>query len=253
MYVIKWHNKKFTFAARCDMEVKRTKCICGICTSRCIIEAEVREGSCKLCLRGVRGADYAYRPDRILSPLHRVGQRGSGEFEEISWEEAIALISEKLLSLRESHGADSVAFYSGYSKWYRPMLRRLAASFGSVNYGTESSACHRSAIMANMCNTGFKSAPDYENAGVMLSFARARLPTAAAVGTLRNMPTCTCAPDRVPTPLLPPDWPGNCFWAAAQTPNIWQNTSTAGRTTAPMWTPSLPKRWHLSPACLPGR
>lgn len=41
-----------------------------------------------------------------------------------------------------------MAFYSGYNKWYRPFLQRLCHSFGSVNYGSESSTCFTATILS---------------------------------------------------------------------------------------------------------
>ena len=171
---------------------------CPVCSRRCTMEIEVENGQmlslrgkndegfehCSaLCPKGIRAIEYRNRPDRILSPLRRVGERGEGKFEEISWDEAIEEISQKLLTLREERGASSVAFFAGYTKWFRPLLQRFAAYFGSVNYGTESSSCQRSAIMANICDTGLQAAPDYENAGVILATARRRFqpPLKAAV------------------------------------------------------------------------
>ncbi len=65
----------------------------------------------------------------------------------------------------------SVAFYSGYNKWYRPFLQRLCYSFGSVNYGTESSSCFTSTIMSWRLATGADfAAPDLGRAGVFLGW-----------------------------------------------------------------------------------
>lgn len=177
-------------------------CICSICTNRCIMDVAVEDGKllsakprrkqgfegCSLaCMRGLCAASYEYRSDRLTTPLRRIGQRGDGEFVPISWDEALDEISRRLLALRSEYGADSVSFYSGYSKWYRPMLHRLACSFGSVNYGTESSACHHAAVLARMCDTGYLSAPDYRNAGTLLAFARGRLPMPAKDAHARGM------------------------------------------------------------------
>jgi anaerobic selenocysteine-containing dehydrogenase len=64
-----------------------------------------------------------------------------------------------------------VAFYSGYNKWYRPFLQRLCYSFGSVNYGSESSSCFTSTILSWKCATGAEMVqPDLGNAGVFLGF-----------------------------------------------------------------------------------
>lgn len=125
----------------------------------------------KLCARGLAARDYVYRKDRVQTPLKRVGEKGSGEFVPISWEEAMEEITEKLSSYKAQSGASSVAFYSGYNKWYRPFLQRLAYSFGSVNYGSESSSCFTSTILSWKCATGAEMVqPDLGNAGVFLGF-----------------------------------------------------------------------------------
>ena len=64
-----------------------------------------------------------------------------------------------------------MGFYSGYNKWYRPFLQRMAYSFGSVNYGSESSSCFTSTILSWKCATGAEMVqPDLKNAGVFLGF-----------------------------------------------------------------------------------
>lgn len=104
----------------------------------------------KLCARGLSARDYIYRKDRIQTPLKRTGPKGSGQFTAISWDEAMAEIAKRLKTIKAESGASSVAFYSGYNKWYRPFLQRLAYSFGSVNYGSESSSCFTSTIVPGM-------------------------------------------------------------------------------------------------------
>lgn len=79
---------------------------------------------------------YIYRKDRIRTPMRRTGPRGSGKFESISWDEAVAAVAMGLNGVKARHGAEAVAFMTGYPKWYRPFLHRLAYSFGP-NYLTE--------------------------------------------------------------------------------------------------------------------
>lgn len=125
----------------------------------------------KLCARGLATRDYIYRKDRIQTPLRRIGPKGSGQFEAISWDEAMAEITERLNAIKAASGASSVAFYSGYNKWYRPFLQRLAYSFGSVNYGSESSSCFTSTILSWKCATGAEMVqPDLGHAGVFLGW-----------------------------------------------------------------------------------
>lgn len=125
----------------------------------------------KLCARGLSARDYVYRKDRVQTPLKRIGKKGEGKFKPISWDEAMEEITERLLTVKQEFGASSAAFYCGYEKWYRPFLQRLAYSYGSVNYGSESSSCFTSTIMSWKCATGAEMVqPDMKNAGVFLGF-----------------------------------------------------------------------------------
>lgn len=125
----------------------------------------------KLCARGLAARDYIYRKDRIQTPLRRIGPKGSGQFEAIPWDEAMEEITRRLKTIKEESGASAVGFYSGYNKWYRPFLQRLAYSFGSVNYGSESSSCFTSTILSWKCATGAEMVqPDLGHAGVFLGW-----------------------------------------------------------------------------------
>lgn len=169
------------------IEIKKT--LCDICTPlcHCGIDAYVKDGELikiegtkghpmndgLLCTKGAANRGYIYRSDRLKSPLRRVGERGSGEFEEISWEEAYEEISAKLLHTKREHGANAVAFYSGYDKWHRFMLQRMAFCFGSINYGSESSSCFTANRMAWMTLTGKFARPDLKNAKLYVAWASA--------------------------------------------------------------------------------
>jgi len=54
-----------------------------------------------------------YAKDRLKRPLIRVGSRGSGDFREVDWEEALDLVASKLLEIKERHGASSVLHLGG--------------------------------------------------------------------------------------------------------------------------------------------
>lgn len=167
------------------IEVRHT--MCDICSPgmHCGINAYIKDGKVikiegidghpkndgRLCTKGMANREYIYREDRIKTPLRRVGKRGEGKFEPISWEEAYAEIAEKLNACKNAYGAESVAFYSGYSKWYRQMLRRLAYAFGSPNYGCESSACYTAAFMSWKIAAGDQGNPDMKNSDLFLGWA----------------------------------------------------------------------------------
>ena len=60
----------------------------------------------RLCIKGWNATSFIYHPDRLKSPLIR---RGDG-FDEATWEEALALVAERLRATRDESGPDSIGF-----------------------------------------------------------------------------------------------------------------------------------------------
>ena len=65
-----------------------------------------------LCPKVKRYLERTYHPERVLTPLKRSGEKGSGAFVPVSWEQALEEISEKLSELREKYGSETVLPYS---------------------------------------------------------------------------------------------------------------------------------------------
>lgn len=61
-----------------------------------------------ICLRGIGELSHIYAQDRLKVPLKRVGERGAGEFEQISWDEAIKTIADNLKEAQQKYGEGSV-------------------------------------------------------------------------------------------------------------------------------------------------
>jgi anaerobic selenocysteine-containing dehydrogenase len=65
-----------------------------------------------LCPKVNRFLDRVYHPERILTPMRRTGPKGSGEFEQISWDEAIALVAGRMSDLIGAGKAESILQFS---------------------------------------------------------------------------------------------------------------------------------------------
>ena len=67
----------------------------------------------RICPKSQMTLQMYKNPNRLMKPLKRVGERGEGKFEEITWGEALDEIAEKLTTIRDNYGADSLAIQAG--------------------------------------------------------------------------------------------------------------------------------------------
>jgi len=169
---------------RPETGVEIKKSVCTICDpeSQCGLDVYVRSGKIikiegtkenphnqgTLCSKGSALREYVYHKDRIKTPLKRVGPRGSGRFQPVSWDEALGTITDHLKQIKKNSGPESVAFFSGYSFWYRDFLHRFAYLFGSPNVLTNASVCHISMIMSQILIYGIPGGPDLKNTRCLL-------------------------------------------------------------------------------------
>ena len=167
-----------------DTGIEVRKSICTICdpTTQCGLDLYVKDGKIikvegskenpysigTLCSKGAASRQYIYSEDRLKTPLKRTGPRGSGKFEPVSWDEALNTIAAKCNKIKEQNGPECVVFFAGYTKYFRPYLKRLTHSFGSPNYLTESSTCHQATTMAQKLTFGLPGGPDLKNTQCLL-------------------------------------------------------------------------------------
>jgi anaerobic dimethyl sulfoxide reductase subunit A len=121
------------------------------CGGRCVVNAHVADGrivkistdprrwtpeqpSLPACARGVGQIERTYHPDRLLYPMRRIGPRGSGRFERISWDAALDAVARELLRVRAEHGNAAILDCSrsgSLSKLHgRAMTKRFFNMFG---------------------------------------------------------------------------------------------------------------------------
>lgn len=100
---------------------------CRMCAQNCPMVAYIRDGRLvrldanlntpypSICGRGRAAVAALYDPQRIKTPLIRTGKRGSGEFRSASWNEALDLIGNKMLQLRDEGEPHSVAYFPRFN------------------------------------------------------------------------------------------------------------------------------------------
>ncbi|MFZ4806448.1 MAG: molybdopterin oxidoreductase family protein [Hyphomicrobiaceae bacterium] len=184
-------------------EVKTTTCY--MCACRCGIKVYLKNGKVRyiegnrdhpvnkgvLCGKGSAGIMQHYSPARLTAPLKRVGPRGSGEFEEISWEEALGLAAGWLGTVR-ADDPRKLAFFTG-----RDQSQALTGWFAQ-QYGTPNFAAHGGFCSVNMAAAGLYTfggsfwefgEPDWERTRYFMLFGvaedHASNPIKAALGKLK--------------------------------------------------------------------
>ncbi len=112
----------------------------------------------RTCLRCRAYRQYVHHPERLMHPLKRVGEKGEGKFERISWDEALDTLAGKLKSVKEEHGNDGILLATGGA--YLAGLHnggfaaaRLLGQFGgyTTHYGNISS---EGAVWASLTQYG---------------------------------------------------------------------------------------------------
>jgi anaerobic selenocysteine-containing dehydrogenase len=111
-----------------------------------------------LCSKGYATLQRLYNPNRLQYPMKRTNPKGSSDpgFARISWDEAYDAIVGHLNRIKEQYSPHQVFFYGGDPKELRAPLQRMLVSYGSVQWGSESSTgCRRAAQLAELLTYGF--------------------------------------------------------------------------------------------------
>ena len=127
------------------MAIEVKKPLCHMSHARCGLLATVEDGRItklegnpqfpvnagRICERPKYGIEFHYHPDRVNYPQKRIGPRGSGKWERITWEQANTEIAAKMKELVGKYGAETLTQASGTGRtddWYRDLFFNLAGS-----------------------------------------------------------------------------------------------------------------------------
>ncbi len=163
-----WQNamdaRKLDTSPHVSDEVRKTTCY--MCACRCGINVHLKDGRVSyidgnrdhpvnqgvICAKGASGIMQITAPSRLRAPLKRVGPRGSGAFEEISWEEALGLAVSWMKPLHEA-APEKLAFFTGrdqsqsFTGWW-------AQAFGTPNYAAHGGFCSVNMAAAGIYTIG---------------------------------------------------------------------------------------------------
>jgi len=155
-----------------------TKTTCRSCHGGCGVIATVENGrlthlegnpaslTCgTMCAKGLASIQETYNPNRILYPLKRKGERGGGEWERISWEEALGIVAGKMKQSIAQHGASSIAICQGTGRGYNRYTFRFARSIGTPNVGAPADFCYAPRIAVFGMMVGGRLYCDYHGWG----------------------------------------------------------------------------------------
>ncbi len=182
--------------------------VCLQCQAGCGIRVRVVDGRAvkiegnpdyplnqgRLCPKGQAGLQVLYDPDRIKGPMVRQGSRGSGQWQRISWPEALAVVVDRLGGLRSSGEPHTLVVLGGrYQGQMEPLMGRFLEAYGSPNHMVQSWIGSQSTIAAHYLTQGIEGFVGYDLANVNYlisfgaSFAEAWRPTVQVQGLYAQM------------------------------------------------------------------
>ncbi len=159
---------------------------CYMCACRCGIKVHLIDGQVRyiegnrnhpvnkgvLCAKGSAGIMQHNSPARLTKPLKRVGPRGGGEFQEIEWDEALALAAGRLGEIRKTDPR-KLAFFTGRDQ-SQALTGWWASQFGTPNHAAHGGFCSVNMAAAGLYSIGGSfwefGEPDWHHTRYLLMF-----------------------------------------------------------------------------------
>ena len=165
--------------------VATKKVMCASCDIACSVVSEVKDGRVvkvrssdnpifrdNICMKGIVAPKGFAHPNRIQHPLKRIGERGSGQWQQVSWEDAMADIGQRLNTIVEEHGPEAWAVAT--SQWNtgtdHGLGRRIMNHVGSPNWISGVALCAGNTAAINRLTYGWFPMADYGNTNCIVLF-----------------------------------------------------------------------------------
>ena len=156
-------------------EVKKIRTVCRSCHGACGVIAHVKDGKVikvegdpespishgTMCSKGLAITQLAYHPDRIVHPMKKAGDKLSGKWERITWDEALDTIAAKFQAVVDEYGPEFIVVGQGTGRDYESHLYRFANQLGTPNVLTAGHFCYVSRVSASLITCGNLPVVDY--------------------------------------------------------------------------------------------
>ncbi|MCJ7434272.1 MAG: molybdopterin-dependent oxidoreductase, partial [Anaerolineales bacterium] len=124
----------------------------------------------RMCPKGNAGIMSLYDPDRVKKPLKRVGARGSGQWQEITYDQAVSEIAAKLAQIKTDFGPEKVLWFSEDAS-FTAIQEALCSTYGTPNFLYHSNLCDVARKVSYKNTLGHdRPLPDLRNTKYMLIF-----------------------------------------------------------------------------------
>lgn len=178
-----------------EEEIKNAKFtpnVCGMCVNMCGVIVRNVDGVVKkidpnplypksrnfMCARGNAGIAEEYDPDRITTPLIRVGKRGEGKFRKADWNEALDYIAKKMIKILDEEKDNRSTFLFGVGATSgtvdEPIIMNLVNGIGTANFIDHFSTCFAPSFIANSLTFGSWGQGDFRNTKYLLNLGANR-------------------------------------------------------------------------------
>jgi len=209
-------------------EIRKTTCY--MCACRCGINVHLKDGKIRyiegnkdhpvnqgvLCAKGSAGIMQHYAPSRLSQPLRRVGERGEGKFEPISWDEALEMATSWLAPIYKKD-PKKLAFFTGRDQ-SQGLTGWWAQQFGTQNFAAHGGFCSVNMAAAGIYTMGGAfwefGSPDWERTKLFMIFGVAEdhdsNPIKMGLSRLkeRNVKTIAVNPVRTGYNAIADEWVG---------------------------------------------
>lgn len=165
--------------------VETRKTLCASCDIACSVVTEIKQGRVvrvrssdnpifrdNICMKGIVAPKGFAHPDRVRHPLKRVGERGSGQWQQVSWEEAMQDIGQRLNKIIDEHGPEAWAVST--SQWNtgtdHGLGRRLMNHVGSPNWISGVALCAGNTAAVNRTTYGWFPMADFNQTRCIVLF-----------------------------------------------------------------------------------